>query len=473
VIEELLERVQARWPAGSFPLNGDEETNAHRLHELQRFRLQVERLKLPFGRRMSVVSTACWEFPIYSQTFVYQELSELARAGFDLRFLYSKLNPRSYLPEQFSKVWLAKRKLVLHHAVCERDYAYYRQRMPDKVRSLVAMICDASGMSQGELEGHYHFKQAFAFTRTVEACRPDYLHSYFFYEGTLFMLAASHLLDIPRGVSCYADHMLKDYALKMVPLHVRQCSIVIATSKRIKEELIGLTPGVDPDRIVVKPNAVDAQRFPETVRSAPRDGAPYRLVCVSRVEPKKGLLYLAEAARLLTDRGIRVSVHVLGGVDDNEAGRDYARSLDAKIRELKIGDVFHLEGRRSPAEIQQFLQQSHLFVAPFVETESGDKDGIPTALLEGMATGLPAVATDAGSIGEVVDHGEDGLIVPQRDGGALCDAIAEVLGDAGISERMGRAAAAKIRNSYDVSVCETRFHQRIRSLTRPAERRAS
>ena len=74
--------------------------------------------------------------------------------------------------------------------------------------------------------------QAFAFARCADAYAPDYLHSYFFYEGTLFALVASMLLDIPRGVSCYADHMLDDYALKVVGLHLRQTSLVIATSQR-------------------------------------------------------------------------------------------------------------------------------------------------------------------------------------------------------------------------------------------------
>lgn len=466
MIEEILQQLQAKWPAATFPLSADEEIAAHRLHRFQRLRLQAERWMPTWGRRVRVASTACWEFPIYSQTFVYQELSELVRGGFHLRFLYSKLNPRSFLPKQFSRVWRGKRKLVLHHAVCERDYAYYRERMPEKVRSLVAMVCEASGMTPDELQNHYHFKQAFAFTRTVEACRPEYLHSYFFYEGTLFTLFASYLLDIPRGVSCYADHMLNDYVLKVVPLHIRQCGLVIATSHRIKRELMAIAPTLDPDRIVVKPNAVDSRRFPATVRSAPATGTPFHLVCVSRIEPKKGLLYLADAVRLLLDGGYNVSVHVLGGVDDNDAGREYARALDAKIRELGIGGVLHLEGRREGAEIQQILKKSHLFVAPFIETESGDKDGIPTALLEGMASGLPAVVTDAGSIVEVVDHGQDGLIVAQRDGKSLAEAIATLLNDDSLRRRMGQAAGEKIRQSFDVSVCERRFHERIRSLTR-------
>lgn len=463
MIDEIMERLQSN--PGKFGPFGPwtENQAAERVHRWQHLRLRYERL-LSLPGRPRVASTACWEFPIYSQTFVYQELNELARNGFDVRFLYSKLNPRSYLPPQFTPVWRARRKLVLHHAVCERDYAWYLQRAAKKIERLEEAICSATGIAPETLREHHHFKQAFAFTRTVEACRPDYLHSYFFYEGTLFALFASWLLDIPRGVSCYADHMLDDYLLKLVPLHLQQCSLVIATSARIKRELIAIAPAADPDRILVKPNAVDAKRFPLSIRPEPGNGQPFHLACVSRIEPKKGILYLVEAVRYLAARNINVIVHLLGGVDNNDVCRAYAQQVEERIAELGVGHAIRLEGRRDAPEVRRFLREAQLFVAPFVETESGDKDGIPTALLEAMATGLTAVATDAGSITEVIRDGEDGLIVPQRDGHALGEAIASLLADPRRREQMGRKAAERVRQSFDIRVCEGAFHQRIRAL---------
>ena len=472
VIRGFLGRLQSRRNRGVSVASWTEEKAACRFHQMQQLRLRVERMGaqvLAQHRSLRVISTACWEFPVYSQTFVYQELAELARKGFQLRFLYSKLNPRNHLPPQFSRLWSLKRKLVLHPTVCERDYAYYCRRMPGRVEALVDRICAVSGLSPAELRNHYHFKQGFAFTRTVEACRPDYLHSYFFYEGTLFTLIASYLLGIPRGVSCYSDHMLDDYALKVVPLHLGQCSLVIATSARIKRELIAIAPNADPDRILVKPNAVDCSRFPVANRTEPADGRPFRIVCVSRIEPKKGIIYLGEAIRRLIDSGLNVSLYILGGVDNNDLCRQYAREVEMRISELGVAHAIRLEGRLSGPQIGQFLRDAHLFVAPFVETEGGDKDGIPTALLEAMASGLPSVATDAGSITEVIEDGKDGVIVPQRDAEALSGAIRAILGQPERRLRMGQEAAAKIRRSFDIRVCERTFHERIRTVVAAAD----
>lgn len=447
--------------------NGAEEFLAHLFYQLQLIRLIVERAvgtMLRRGARHRVMATACWSFPIYSQTFVYQELTQLIRRGFKVRFIYSKLDREQPMPSQFSRLWRARRRLILHPSVCEGSYAYFLKRMPEKIDALVDMLSRASGMTPQEVRSHYHFLQAFSFSRMVEAYRPDYLHSYFFYEGTLFALVASHLLDIPRGVSCYADHILEDYALKVVPLHLRQCNLLIATSERIKRELLSIAPQAEPDRIVVKPNAINAAQFPVEVRKDPENGQPYRLVSVSRIEPKKGLVYLVEAVRHLRDRGVNVELHLIGGVDDSASSKDYYRALDSRIKELDLSNVVHLEGRKTESEIKGFFKDSHLFVAPFVETESGDKDGIPTSLLEGMSSGLPIVATDAGSITEVIEDGQSGVLVAQRDPAALGTVIETLLRDPDQRRRLGREAADSIRRRLDVRVCEGIFHEQVRTV---------
>ena len=426
-------------------------------------RLRVERA-LGFRRRR-IMTTVCWNFPIYSQTFVYQELTHLMQHGFDLRLVYSKLESRDQLASRYVHLWPLRRRLFLNRDAHERDYAHYRRRMESRVEALLRRISNASGLPRDEVERHGNFLEAFTFTRMVEAYRPDYLHSYFFYDRSLMALVAAYLLELPRGVSCYADHMLHDYELKVVPLHMELCDVVIATSERIREELIELAPHVDPAKILVKPNGIDPSRFPEAERQDPAHGQPFRVVSVCRIEPKKGLLDLVEAVHLLRDRGMNVEAHIVGSPDEwSEASVDYARRLNQRVVDLGLLGAVHLEGRQDLEGVLRFHRISHLFVAPFVETETGDKDGIPTALLEGMSGGLPAVGTDAGSIREVIDEGRDGLIVPQRDPPALADAIEDLLSDPLKRADFGRSAAASIRSRFAADELERLFHERVDAL---------
>lgn len=432
------------------------------LFYLQYLRLSIERVLT--SRRPRIAAFACSIFPIYSQTFVYQETVQLLRRGFNLRFFYAQGDPTVVLPDQFTALRRTSRRVLFHPAVCRRSQAYFQQRMPEKVRRLMQTLAEHAKLPIDEIREHHHILQAFAFTRLIAAYRPQYMHSYFFYEGSLFCLIAAFLLDIPRGVSCYADHMMKDYALKVTRLHLEQCRLVIATSRRIMQELMDIAPRLDETHILVKPNAINTAVYPQAARTEPIDGASFRMICVSRLDPKKGHIYLIEAMALLQNRGVDIILHIIGDADDNEQGAVYLRGLKDRIGKLHLEDRVVLEGRCSEAEIKRWYVRSHLFAAPFIETADGNKDGIPTALLEAMSTGLPAVATDAGSIAEVIEHDCNGLLVPQKNPDALAESIINLINDADKRDRLGRNAASKIRTRFDINVCEPRFHHRVTEI---------
>jgi colanic acid/amylovoran biosynthesis glycosyltransferase len=424
-------------------------------------RLAADRAAAKGGRRL--MASICGQFPIYSQTFVYQELIQLLRAGYEVRHAYSYELPRADLHDAFAELWPRRCRLAMEWDRNVADFAHYRARFPDRVASLVAAIATATGKSPAEVEGHYDFVRGFSYARMVEAWQPHWLHSYFFYERSFYSLIAGWVLQLPTGVSCYADHVLADYDFKVVPLHLRTCRVVVATSARIKQELLQLAPDVDPDKILVKPNAVDSAHFPFVERPAPASGAPWRLVCVARLEPKKGHVHLVEAVAMLRGEfGLPVELTLVGEADaGNAASEDYARQVRERVAALGLGGAVHFAGRQPQAAVRRFLADSHAWVAPFVETAAGDKDGIPTALLEAMATGAPVVVTDAGSMLEVVTDGKDGLVVAQRDAKALATAIRRLVADGALRAALGRAAARVVAESFDVKVCEARLHRRM------------
>ncbi len=430
-------------------------------------RLERERWRLgecpPPWRAMAV---ACWNFPIYSHTFVYEELCRLMEAGFEVRFVYSKLESREALQARFQKLWESKRKLRLHRVPEAADLAWFRARMPARVEEVVRRVASAGGLTEEELLARRDFREAFSFARMAAAWKPHYLHSYFFHIQSLYALVAGLLLNLPRGITCYADHMLHDYDLKLVPLHLETCKVVVATSERVKRELLKLAPGTEAGKILVKPNGVDVSRFPLAgSRKDPAPGEPFRLVCVSRIDPKKGLVFLAEALGLLVKQGGRVECRILGDADEgNPLHQAYKKELIERIETLGLEKVLLLEGRQGYESLLHSLHKAHLFVAPFIETPAGDKDGIPTALLEAMSTGLPVVATTAGSIPEAVADGKEGLLVPQKDPAALAAAVASLLSDPQKREAMGKAAAGRVRREFDSRKREKAFHRRVLSI---------
>jgi glycosyltransferase involved in cell wall biosynthesis len=95
------------------------------------------------------------------------------------------------------------------------------------------------------------------------------------------------------------------------------------------------------------------------------------------------------------------------------------------------------------ADVAPWLQALDVFALPSYANE-----GVPQALMQAMAVGVPVVSTPVGSIDELVRHNETGLMVPPQDAGALRAAIEQLLAEPALGERLAQAARVRVRERY-------------------------
>ena len=417
------------------------------------------------GAGIAVV-TATRNWPIYSHTFVYQEMLGLAEIGLRPRLFYWDTDDINVLHEAFASLSKQRVQIQHHWGNHKRDFRHFEKTRPQRLQSFLQRIADLSGKSVETVSKDGMILRACTFARLVELSGARYLHSYFFYDQSFMTMMTAWLLEIPRGISCYADHMLDDYPWKFVPLNIELADLVVATSARIKRELSELSDGQYDDKIMVKPNGVDGRRFPAVQRPPRAPDEPFEVISVSRLEPKKGLTHLVEAVAELKRRGHHVIAHVIGSEDPHSSGSiEYADLFRRRIEQLDVQGQVILHGMLKQETMAPIIAKSRAFVAPYIEVENGDKDGIPTAMLEAMASNLPVVTTDSGSIQEVIDHEVEGLIVAQRDSIAFADAIEKLLTDPALERRMATAARARFEKQFDIQVTEQQLHDRIRAIT--------
>lgn len=412
---------------------------------------------------LKVAAGSTSQFPIISHTFVYQELTALHEMlGADVKLFHTQAGDPEALHAAFRYLDQNRHQFESSWDRHAEDFEYFKTKVPDRVESLVAALSEESGIPPEELTNRYEFRLAFTYARLVEEWGAHYVHTYFFYDQALNGLVASWLLGLPRGLSTYADHMMDDWPLKVTRLHLRTADVIVATSRRIAGELVEIAGKEIEAKIVVKPNGVDGRRFPVVPRTAV-ENRPLNLVCMTRIEPKKGMLELADATRMVLDRGIPVEVHIIGSADPgNEVSEAYAADFEARIEALGVGDAIIRHGRMKQEAMAPILRRADAFVAPFVETESGDKDGIPTAILEGMSSALPVIGTDAGSIPEIFDDGVEGYIVPQKDAAALADAIVQLASEPRRALDFGQRARQRFEREFDIRATEPRLHALVR-----------
>ncbi|MCB9876762.1 MAG: glycosyltransferase [Planctomycetes bacterium] len=410
----------------------------------------------------TAVVTACWQWPIYSHTFVYQEMVSLTHMGLDVRLFHWDLGDTEQLHAAFRYLYDNRTQLQPIWENHKKDKEHFEKTRPGRLRSFLERIAPLSGKTVEQLEKEPIVMQGCTFARMAELAGAKYIHSYFFYDQSFMAMQAAWLLDLPRGVSCYADHMMNDYPWKFVPLHIELCDVIVATSARIKRELSQLSGGKYDDKIIVKPNGVDGDRFKAQKRPARNVDEPFEVLSVSRIEPKKGLTYLVEAIATLKEKGHKVIAHVIGSKDPHSKGSlEYAAEFEDCIARHGLQDQVILHGMMKQEQMPPIIERCRAFVAPYIETESGDKDGIPTAMLEALASSLPVVTTDSGSILEVIDDGVEGLVVSQRDSKAYAAALEKLITDPALEQRMAKAARTRFDRDFDIKVTEKRLHQRI------------
>jgi colanic acid/amylovoran biosynthesis glycosyltransferase len=115
--------------------------------------------------------------------------------------------------------------------------------------------------------------------------------------------------------------------------------------------------------------------------------------------------------------------------------------------ELGIGQRVRFAGFLSQSALQRLFLSSHIFLHPS-ETAGGDVEGVPNAMLEAMASGLPVVATRHGGIAEVIEHGRNGLLCAEKDAEGVTSALLRLAGDPLLYRMLTQQASASVREQF-------------------------
>ncbi len=149
---------------------------------------------------------------------------------------------------------------------------------------------------------------------------------------------------------------------------------------------------------------------------------PVRIVSIGRLVPKKGYRDLVEACSLLYKQGLDFRCTIIGGGPEH-------LPLRQLIETRGLSHLVDLPGPKNQAEIVELLAQSQIFVFPARKDEAGDRDNLPTVLIEAMASGLPVVASRLAGIPEIITDQVNGVLVPQGSPETLASAIRTLVQD--------------------------------------------
>ncbi|OLC07093.1 MAG: colanic acid biosynthesis glycosyltransferase WcaL [Gemmatimonadetes bacterium 13_1_40CM_70_11] len=384
-------------------------------------------------------------YPRYSETFIVGEIAAHEAAGLEVE-IFSLFPPNdSHFQDAIARV---------------RAPVHYLPSQGVKAVDLWGSLEDAAAVLPGfwgELEAARGedallVHQAAALACEVQRRAIRHLHAHFASAAATVTRLASRFARVPYTFTAHAKDIFHE---SVRPDDLRRKlgdAAATITVSDYNRDYLTLTYGPTAARVDRVYNGVDLEQFP--YESPER--RPPRIASVGRLVEKKGLADLVEACDMLRHRVRAFHCEIIGT-------GPLELALRALIQRRGLEEHVRLLGPRPRSEVIELIRSAAVLAAPCVIGSDGDRDGLPTVLVEAMALGTPCVSTDVTGIPELLQSGESGLVVPQHDLRALAAALERLLTDPGLRVRLAARARRRVEAEFDVRRTAARlraiFHQ--------------
>ena len=347
-------------------------------------------------------------WPTLSETFVARELVELERRGVAVSVARIGARDDGRLADELPRCRVVQ----------------------PSVRDHVKALWEKGGLDEPLRLRHRLRAKALGSWAARE--RVDRIHAHFVGEASAWARLAAGVAQIPWSVTAHAVDLYRPFPTAGVHLREARPAIVVSEAGATYAE----------QRFGIRPQVVRCGiRLPVETAKPSTDDRTLSLVTVARWTEKKGLPGLIDLVR--SDSTLRL--RIIGDAPDEVAS---AR--------IEVGSL-------PPSQVSRELLRHDLFVLPCRIASSGDRDGIPVALMEAMAVGLPVVSTRVGGVPELVDDDVGWLISPDSPS-QLREAVEEARDP---RKRRARGRAARLRVEADRWTVERQVDELLQAWGAP------
>lgn len=377
-------------------------------------------------------------FPKLSETFVLNEMVALERSGAQVSVFAIGASGGAPLAPALGDL-----NAVVHYldSTSDVDLLAATSLHQDEVQRVMAQRCSWLLQEVGRERSPLRtLRRVLALAVKVRTESIEHLHAHFAGPAAELARLVSGLLGTPYSYTCHAKDIYHDTVQPEAFRRLAENAHAVITVCEANRDYIlnQLAPGLS-SKLHVLYNGVNLETFHPRNRNT--DELPL-LLGVGRLVAKKGFIHLVEAVAQLEAQGRTVQCVIAG------EGRERTR-LETRIRELDVRGV-QLVGATRHSEVVALLGRASAVVLPCVVDAEGNRDALPTVLLEAMATGVPVVSTPVVGVGEIIVDGTTGALVPEGSSSELADTLALLLDQPDRGERMGRAGRQRAEQLFDL-----------------------
>lgn len=323
---------------------------------------------------------------------------------------------------------------------------------PLKSSAIIAKVLFNSRNFKIALKNLTTIPKGFYASRIFRKHKVEHIHAHWASTPSSVAYIASYLTGIQWSFTAHRWDIAEDNILKE---KVQSALFARTINEKGKDEMINIIDDSNlENKVVVIHMGVNVPRADFSQR---KNGKEFTLVCPANLLPVKGHRYLIESCRLVADAGINFKCFFAGdGPLEN--------NLKSLVSSLGLESYIEFLGRVPHESLLAIYKngETDLVVLPSIVTEDGEKEGIPVALMEAMAYGIPVVSTNTGGIPELIDD-NCGVLVKDKDSKELFNAIADVLPNKDKTAERIQNAYLKIRTEFDIEQNTSLLVEKIKS----------
>jgi colanic acid/amylovoran biosynthesis glycosyltransferase len=397
-------------------------------------------------------------FPSVTETFILRELNAVTEQGVDACVLPLFPTPPGPVHDA-ARRWESRTFRASPGRVLA-SLAWWLRNEPAKLLAVFATVARGHAGSAGIMPRAIVTAAIAAHhARWIKQRRIHRVHAHFASYGALAAWCIHRLTGTPYSFTAHAHDLFMDQRFLREKVHAAEVIVAISDFNRRFLSPFG-GDAVTPVAVVRCGIDVDAYPFEERVR--PAKGSASAL-CVASFQDYKGHAVLLEA---LARHG-----HGLEGMSLTLVGQG---PLEAQVRRqaaaLGLTGRIRFTGALREQEVLDELMAADLFVLPSIVSARRFTEGVPVALMEAMACGLPVVATEVSGVPELVRDGDTGLLARPADPGSLASALRRVIRDPDAARMRARRARVHVQREFDIATTGPAMAALLRGETARSDR---
>lgn len=389
------------------------------------------------------VSFFVYKFPVASETFIINQIAYFIKKGIDVEVV-------SVFPGEFN----IKHKSLTQYRILDKVRFLLDKEPDSKGQKLITRIIAATGaLTNKKAFESLNFKKYGYYAKTLilsqilsknsRKIKSDINIAHFGTTAALLnQLKRLGFVDGKIAAVFHGNDISQKRILNLFHSDYEQLfndANYIFPVSELWASKIALTPAIKNKTHVIR-MGVNISKFIYKERIT--ISYPIKLLSIARLTEKKGISVAINACLLLKQQNVDFDYTIIGD-------GPLRKELESQVTNLGLGDKIAFLGAQTQETVSEYLNNSDVFLLPSVTASDGDMEGIPVALMEAMAIGIPVISTFHSGIPELIEDRVSGFLVNENDAASIAGVISEIIDNPGVLPDICRNAKQTIDNEFD------------------------